>query len=115
LHVGEVTDAQFTLLLSALLAVGGVIAGALKWAVGRVTVALEKNSDAFTMYASTLAVQAETLRRVEEWCDEHTGVVTSRPKPPSEPPPVPKTRTPVRGTPIVERFNPRGRSEGGDR
>jgi hypothetical protein len=105
-----VTDAQFAVLVSALITVGGGLAAALKWAVGRVTDALDRNTKAFIDFNAQAAVQAETLRRVEEWCEEHTGVVAPRPKPPSDPPP-PRTRTPVRGVPIIEKFGPRGRTE----
>ncbi len=87
------TDIQFGLLLTTLVAVAGTIAGAIKWAVGRITKALDDNT-------SSNVLDAEAKVKLADWIERHP--------------------TPVRGVPITTAPpmrdpgpTPRGTTQGG--
>lgn len=84
------TDAQFALLLSALAAVGATLAGVLRWAVTRITKAIDDNTEsnkelsrAQIAYASSISSMSTRLDHVANWVHAHT------------PPPVGREVTPV--------------------
>jgi hypothetical protein len=96
-----VTDAQFALLLSALAAVGATLAGVLRWAVTRITKAIDDNTEsnkdlsrAQIAYASSIGSMGAQLSHIANWVHAHT------------PPPVGRDVTPV--------DLPRAPSEGND-
>lgn len=91
-------------------AIAGVAAGAgatVRWAVNRVTKAIEANTKAFTEAAVNSAVLAETnraltadVRSIKEWCDSHTGV-TEMPPGIREKAATPRARTNPEGVAIA--------------
>jgi hypothetical protein len=121
-----VSDAQFTLLLTAIAAGAGTIAATLRWAINRVTTAIDearqaliKNAGDSSAHAEALRHLADDVRDIAEWCNEHTNVNATglkpkkpdrKPPPDSDAPPPPKRRTPPIGLPIIER-GPRGRTQ----
>lgn len=75
------TDAQFAALLSAVIAGLGGVAATLRWAVGRITKAIDDNTasnakltDAQIGYAARMAEMATKLDHVASWVHEHTPV-----------------------------------------
>ncbi len=82
------TDVQFGLLLTALVGVAGTIGGAIKWAVGRVTKALDDNTASNVADANAKLVLAERLGAWAAKIDNIAGWIERHP-------------TPVRGVPIT--------------
>ncbi len=101
------TDIQFGLLLTTLVAVAGTIAGAIKWAVGRITKALDDNTSSNVLDAEAKVKLAERLGEWSAKIDNIAGWIERHP-------------TPVRGVPITTAPpmrdpgpTPRGTTQGG--
>lgn len=120
------TDTQFAVLVSAIVAAAGGLGTTIKWAVGRVVRALDTNSEAMLANAEKATALATKIDRVDSWLDQHTPPLGSQmyvspPPAPLTPPPPPRrapsvvtdsdddyqpprptiTRTPARGIPIT--------------
>ncbi len=101
------TDAQLTLILGAIAALGGSLIGALRWAVNRVTASNDAGTSALianTASNAVLVVKLDHLSRSVERLDdfvkeEISGVHTAAPKPsPRFPTPAGGLRAPRRGS-----------------
>jgi len=109
-----VSDAQFTILISAISAVAVALAGALRWAVGRVTTSNDRGTAALVANTASNAVLVtkmdELIRsfgRVEERFESHSGVTAV----PDEirqmkPKKNPRARTNPLGTPVIGAYRP---------
>lgn len=102
--VVTVTDIQFGALITALLAVAGTIGGAIKWAVGRITKALDDNTASNNAEAASKIILAERLGgmmakidAVSTWIERHPtpirGVPTTTAPPIRDPGPTPRAPT----------------------
>lgn len=87
------SDAWLTALLAALTGVGGAIVAALRWAVNRVTKAMDDNTRAMLENTKASTRLEVKIDQVSDWVEEHTPV--GRP-----PPKKPRARTNPQGTPI---------------
>lgn len=65
-------NAQLAALCTAIVTAGGTIAGVLRWAVGRVVLALDNNTAAYVKNVESLAVFGTKLDQVLDWQQEHT-------------------------------------------
>lgn len=94
------SDAQLTLLLSAIATLGGALVGALRWAVGRVTKSNDDGTAALVANTASNAVLAskmdalmasnqrlaDRLDTVADYVEEHTPVGVPIPRRPATPP-----------------------------
>lgn len=97
------------------------LGGVLKWAVSRVTGAIDKNTEALAESAKQSAVHAETnrqlttkLEHIEDWIEQHTPVENPQ-QPAAAQAPRPtgagaRRATPAKGTYVIH--NPRASSRG---
>lgn len=80
-QVSLLTDGQVAALVSALVTVGGAMVAAGKWAVNRITKALDDNSavhrevaSANVEHAKAMTALSVKIDHVTEWVEEHTPV-----------------------------------------
>lgn len=83
------TDGQLTAILAAIVACAGVIGGAIRWSVKRLTKALDDNTlsnkadaNAKLELAKEMAILSERINRVSDFVEEHTPPPQEPPKPP---------------------------------
>jgi hypothetical protein len=76
-----VTDAQFAAVITLTASAGGSLIAALRWAVTRITTALDRNTSASLTHAREMSKLSTKIDVVFDWVGDHT---------------------PVHGVPIVE-------------
>jgi hypothetical protein len=69
-----VTDAQFAALLALAASAGGSLLAALRWAVNRITSALDRNTSASLVHAKEMSKLSTKIDTVFEWVGDHTPV-----------------------------------------
>lgn len=106
-----IDNGQLAAILAAIVSVAGIIGGAIRWSVKRLTKALDDNTasnkadaEAKLTLAKEMAVLSERINRVAAFVEEHT-------PPPQEPPKPPRRKTPAYGT---EYAYQRPKTRGGD-
>lgn len=109
------TDAQFGALLTALVAFGGGLIGCIRWAVNRITMALDKNTESHTESAKQMAILSTKIdfsyqasREVKDFMvEERSGVHDAPPTKTDD------DVTPIEGSRRKVKTDPKGHKIGG--
>jgi len=104
------SDIELTAIVAAITGAATAIAAALRWAVGRITRALDANTEAMRENAKASARLEVMIEQVSSWVEEHTPIGPA----PTPPPKKQRARTSPLGTPTVTTYSIQRPKGGGE-